>query len=111
MRFRDGVLCQFESGLDLPVREELELIGECGAIRLPDPWHGYSARIELLRDGTVEEIAVERVDAYGLELENLSAAVLGTEEPLLGRDDALLQARALEALFLSAERGEPVTLS
>jgi predicted dehydrogenase len=110
MRFRGGVLCQFESGLDLPVREELELVGESGAIRLPDPWHGFTARIELHRDGAVEEVAVEPADAYGLELENLSDAVLGTAEPLLGRDDALAQARSLEALFASAERGAPVTL-
>jgi predicted dehydrogenase len=110
MRFRDGVLCQFESGLDLPVRKELEIVGESASLRLPDPWHGRSPRIELHRDGVVEEIAVEQADSYGLELENLSDAVLGTAEPLLGREDALAQARTLEALFASAEQGEPVTL-
>ena len=35
----------------------------------------------------------------------MSAAIRGTAEPLLGRDDALGQARAIEALYRSAERG------
>jgi xylose dehydrogenase (NAD/NADP) len=110
MRFRGGVLGQFDSGLDLPRRRMLEVVGESASIRLPDPWHGYSARIELHRGGTVEEIAVEPADAYGLQLENLSDAVLDAAEPLLGRHDALQQARALEALFASADGGVPVAL-
>jgi xylose dehydrogenase (NAD/NADP) len=111
IRSRGGVLSQFESGLDLPVREELEVVGHEGSLRLPDPWHGFSPGIELHRAGAFEEIAVDPADSYGLELENLSAALLGEAEPLLGRDDALLQARALEALFAAAERGSPVELS
>jgi D-xylose 1-dehydrogenase (NADP+, D-xylono-1,5-lactone-forming) len=110
MRFRSGVLAQFESGLDLPVREELEIIGGEASLRLPDPWHGLSPLIELHRGEAVEEITVESADSYGLELENLSDAVLGEAQPLLGRDDALQQARTLQALLASAEQGAPVGL-
>jgi predicted dehydrogenase len=67
--------------------------------------------IELRReDGTTDRIEVEHVDSYRLELENLSAAIRGDAEPLLGRDDALGQARALEALHRSATTGEVVSL-
>jgi hypothetical protein len=39
----------------------------------------------------------------------MSAAIRGGSEPLLGRADALGQARAIEALYRSADRdGEPV---
>jgi hypothetical protein len=38
-------------------------------------------------------------------LENFSAAVRGEAEPLLGRVDALGQARTIEALYRSATRG------
>jgi predicted dehydrogenase len=110
MRFEGGIVCQFDSGLDLPVRKELEIVGDSASLRLPDPWHGRSPRIELHRDGTVEEIAVEPADSYGLELENLSDALLGRAEPLLGRRDALQQARTLEALFASAEQGVSLEL-
>ena len=58
--------------------------------------------IELRRDDGVERIELEPEDSYRLELENLSDAIRGEGELLLGRDDAMGQARALEALHESA---------
>jgi predicted dehydrogenase len=50
-------------------------------------------------------------DKYRLELENLARAIRGDEEPLLGRDDALGQARTIDALYRSADSGgTPVEL-
>ena len=66
--------------------------------------------IVLRREDGGEAIPVEPANSYRLELENMSAAIRGEAEPLLGRDDALGQARALEALYRSAEEGRPVTL-
>ena len=40
----------------------------------------------------------------------MSAAIRGRAEPLLGREDALGQARAIEALYRSADEGGPVSL-
>ena len=56
-------------------------------------------------------IEVDPADSYRLELENLSAAIRGREEPLLGRAEAIAQARVLEALWRSAGSGEPVPLA
>src|SRR5205085_1919277 len=53
---------------------------------------------------------LEREDSYRLELENVSDAIRGKAELLLGRDDALGQARALEALHESATTSAPVSL-
>jgi len=50
------------------------------------------------------------VDSYRLELENLSDAIRGESDLRLGREDALGQARALEALHTSATTGVPVKL-
>ena len=66
--------------------------------------------IELRRDGKVERIELEPVDSYRLELENVSDAIRGEAELLLARDDAMGQARALEALHESATSGKPVSL-
>ena len=66
--------------------------------------------IELRRDGDVERIELERADSYRLELENVSDAVRGEGQLLLGRDDALGQARTLQALHESATAGTPVSL-
>jgi predicted dehydrogenase len=111
MRFADGVLAQLSSGLDMLEVHELEVVGETAALFLDDPWHGWTApRIEVRRDESRAELRFEPVDPYQLELENLSDAILGEADPLLGREDAVAQAAALEALFASAERREPVAL-
>jgi D-xylose 1-dehydrogenase (NADP+, D-xylono-1,5-lactone-forming) len=110
MRFGDDVVGEFDCGLSLPSRDELEVMGSDGSLFLDDPWHAREPVIERRRDGEVERIEVERADSYGLELENLSDAIRGRGEPLLGRADAVGQARAIEALYRSAETGAVVAL-
>ena len=84
MRLPGDVLAQFDSGLVLPERDELEAIGEDGSLFLDDPWHSQRPVIELRTAGGMEEIAVERADSYRLQLENMSDAIRGEAEPLLG---------------------------
>jgi predicted dehydrogenase len=111
MLFPGGVVAQLSSGLDVPEIHELEVVGSAGSLFLSDPWHGWLApRIEVRTEEGSEEIRLEPTDPYLLELENLSDAILGETEPLLGRADAVGQAKALEALFASADGGEPVVL-
>jgi D-xylose 1-dehydrogenase (NADP+, D-xylono-1,5-lactone-forming) len=103
MQFPDGVTGTFECGLDVPFRDELEVTGSEGSIFLDDPWHCRTPVIEVRRDGSTERIEVERADSYQLELENMSDAIRGEAEPLLGRADAVGQARTIEQLYRSAE--------
>jgi predicted dehydrogenase len=110
MQFSGEVLGHFDSGLALASRDELEVVGADGALFLDDPWHCRVPVIELRRDGAVERIELEAVDSYMLEAENFSAAIRGKTEPLLGRRDALGQARAIEALYEAAGAGRAVTL-
>jgi predicted dehydrogenase len=56
------------------------------------------------------ETPIEFFDPYQLELEDVSAAIREHRAPLLGRADALGQARAIEALYRSADAGLPVRL-
>ena len=110
MRFPGDVFAQFDCGTALPERDELEAVGSDGSLFLDDPWHGNKPLIELRRDGGTERIEVEPADSYRLELENLSDAVRGTAQPLLGREDAVSQARALDALYRSAASGTVASL-
>jgi predicted dehydrogenase len=100
----------FDCGTAMPNRDELEAIGSEGSLFLDDPWHCYEPVIELRRDGKVERIELEPVDSYRLELENVSDAIRGEAELLLAREDAMGQARTLEALHESATSGKPVSL-
>jgi D-xylose 1-dehydrogenase (NADP+, D-xylono-1,5-lactone-forming) len=109
LRFPGDVLALFDCGTAMPERDELEAIGSEGSLFLDDPWHCNVPVIELRRDGRVERIELEPVDSYRLELENVSDAIRGEGELLLGRDDAVGQARVLEALHRSATSGTPVS--
>jgi D-xylose 1-dehydrogenase (NADP+, D-xylono-1,5-lactone-forming) len=110
MRFPGEVVGQFDCGFVLPVRDELEVVGEEGSLFLDDPWHARTPVIELRREGGIERIPLDPVDSYRLELENLGDAIAGRASPLLGREDALGQARTIEALYRSADTGAPVAL-
>jgi predicted dehydrogenase len=111
LRFPGDVLATFDCGTALPNRDELEVIGSEGSVFLDDPWHAREPVIELRRDGRAERIELEPVDSYRLELENVSAAAAGEAELLLGREDAMGQARSLKALHESAQTGAPVLLA
>ena len=112
MRFPGDVFALFDCGTSLPDRDELDVIGTEGSLFLDDPWHCRNAVIELRTEGSsvVERIELDPVDSYRLEVENLADAISGEAELLLGRDDAVAQARTLEALHRSAETGGNVTL-
>ena len=110
LRFPGDVLATFDCATALVERDELEAVGNEGSLFLDDPWHCLHPVIELRRDDGVERIELEYEDSYRLELENLSDAIRGEAELLLGREDALGQARALEALHRSASTGAAVSL-
>jgi predicted dehydrogenase len=110
LSFPGDVLALFDCGTTLPNRDELEAVGTEGSLFLDDPWHCRKPVIEVRRDDGVDRIELEPVDSYGLELENLSDAIRGEAEPLLGRDDAVAQARTIEALFRSSDTGAATAL-
>ena len=108
LQFPDDVLGLFDCGTAMTNRDELEAIGSEGSLFLDDPWHCREPVIEIRRGKEVERVELEPADSYGLELENLSDAIRGEAGLLLGRDDAVAQARVVEALFESARIDEPI---
>ena len=110
MRHQNDVLSHFDAGLALDSRDVLELVGDAGSILLEDPWHCRHPVIELRRGADSERIEIEKANSYRLEAENFSAAIRGEAAPLLGRDDAVGQARTIEALYRAAETGQAIAL-
>jgi D-xylose 1-dehydrogenase (NADP+, D-xylono-1,5-lactone-forming) len=106
LRFPDDVVAQFDASFALPQRQRLEAVGDEGTLVLEAPWRSdWGGRVVVNGD----PVDVPAADPYRLELENLAAAIAGEAEPLLGRDDALGQARVIEALYRAAESGEAVS--
>ena len=105
LRFEGDVLAVVDCGLDLPSRSELEVAGTEGRIVIADPWHCIQPRIVVERGYEREVVEVPPADSYRLELEDMAAAIRGERAPLLGRADAVGQARAIQALYRSAAEG------
>ena len=105
LRFAGGLAAELNSGFRSDHRG-LEAIGSEGTILVPDPWREGVGL--LVHDG--QEIRVEPTNAYRLELENMGAAIRGEAPPLLGRDDAIGQARTIAALYESADANAPVAV-
>jgi predicted dehydrogenase len=108
LRFPGDVLALFDCATCLPNRDELEVIGSDGSLFLDDPWHCLNPVIELRRDDGTQRIEVEAANPYQLELEDLGRAIRTGSTPLLGRDDAVAQARVISALRRSAADGRDV---
>ena len=98
----DDVVGHFDCGFVLPRRGELEIVGEDATLAVGDPVHAHEPGIELRGVDGIEHIAVERANSYRLELENFAGAVRGEAPLLLGREDAVGQARTIEALYGAA---------
>jgi len=109
LRFPGDVLAVIDCGLSYAAHDELEAIGEDGSVFLDDPWHGRDTVVEVRRPGeATERSEVPWASSYALEMEDLEAAARGERDPLLGRADALAQARTIAALYRSADEGRPV---
>ena len=109
LRFPGGVLGHFSCALDTAPSQGLEAVGSHGTLHLSHPFTADLEGVELRRGETLEEIGVEHADRYHVQLENFARAVSGVEPPLLGRDDAVAQARTLDALLRSAKTGLPAS--
>jgi xylose dehydrogenase (NAD/NADP) len=102
LRHAEDVVSHFDCSFVVPRRSELEVFGEEGSLSVATPFVIRSPGIELRRDGEIERIEVEEANSYRLELENVSDAIRGEAPLLLGREDAVGQARTVEALYRAA---------
>ena len=106
LRCADDVVGQFEASFRSPQRQSLEAVGEDGVLVVEAPWRlDWGGRVTLRRDGETEVVEVEGADSYTRELENLADAIESRAPALLGRADAVGQARVIDAWYRSAASG------
>ena len=111
LRCADDVVGQFEASFRSPQRQSLEAVGETGVLVVEAPWRlDWGGSVTLRRDGETEVVEVEGADSYTRELENLADAIEGGAPALLGRADAVGQARVIDALYRSAASGTRIAV-
>jgi D-xylose 1-dehydrogenase (NADP+, D-xylono-1,5-lactone-forming) len=103
LAFPGGVLGTFLASMALPQRQELVVLGSEGTLVVEAPWRAdWGGDVLVERGGEVERVPVPEANAYRLQLEDFAAAAAGERGPLLGREDAVAQARAIEDLYAAA---------
>jgi len=118
LRFPGDVVAQIETSFRAPRRQFLQVVGDDGVITVAAPFRvdwGGPLTVARRPAGSgiateVETIDVPAANSYRLQLENLADAIEGAAPQLLGREDALGQARAIEALYRSAAEGRQIDL-
>ena len=111
MRFAGDVVGQFDCSFALPSYQRLEVDGEEGTLVVESPWRtDWAGDVLLRREDEVERLDVPGGDSYRLELENFADAAEGKAPALLGREDALGQARTIDALYRSAAERRVIEL-
>jgi predicted dehydrogenase len=111
LRFADDVVAQIDCSFLTPRFQRLEAVGEEGSLVVQAPWRAdWGGDVLLERDGQASRVDVPEASSFVCELENFADAVAGVAPPLLGHDDALGQARTIDALYRAAESGACVSL-
>jgi D-xylose 1-dehydrogenase (NADP+, D-xylono-1,5-lactone-forming) len=111
MELGSGALAHFDCAINLPDRSHLEVVGSKGTLYVSDPWHCFEPGLTVVpQEKPSLRVPMPQADSYQLELEEFGRAVRGEAHHLLGRDDALRQARAVDALFRAAASGNRETV-
>ncbi|AGN01893.1 glucose-fructose oxidoreductase [Salinarchaeum sp. Harcht-Bsk1] len=114
LEYEDGVSGRVHCGFDTPnvERYRVETVdGWLEARRAFGPKPDESVSLTWSVDGREVTETFDPVDHYTLETEGFAEAIEAGEAPLVDREDSLGNARVLDALMASAERGEPVSPS
>lgn len=113
MDFENGIKAMFDCSFDMFERNELEIIGAKGAIKLPyayrpDKNGGIGEVIIQTSDSTkIEKIAG---DIYKAEVEHISAAIIEGKEPIYSGTESVKNMKILQACLESIETGKSVEI-
>ncbi len=112
LRFSDGVTAEIFCGLRANAGGFAEIFGEKGKLEIPNPWFGgETGSLVVHAEGETETLEFAGANNYILEVEHFSRAIAGGEELFLSPDDALANARVLDALLRSAREGREIEVS
>ena len=112
LRFPSGLVAHFESGFGAPDRERVEIVGSEATLLIAHPFlpepDGPPPRMIIRRGGEEETIAVDSIDDYRAEVDDLQAAILDGTPPRVSLEFTRGGIATLVALDRSARSGTAV---
>jgi predicted dehydrogenase len=111
MKFKNGIIAQFDSSFRSPLKAKIEICGTEGYIELPNPYKPYfNSKIIINREGFSNTINVTGEMLYLGEIEDIADAILKEKTPLISLEDSRDNTRTILAFIESAIKGKPVVL-
>jgi predicted dehydrogenase len=113
LEFPNGVLAQFECGIESYHRGRAEIAGENGMILLESPWFPgeETARFTVRHGDHEEEIIATGANSYHLEVEDFVRAYRTHQPPRWPAEDAVANMAVLDALYASARKGQAISVA
>jgi len=109
----NGVTAVFDCSFDAVSRNEYEVIGTKGTIKVPYAFRpDINAGMGLIIVETAGVTRQERIygDLYRLEVEHFSSAVLNNSVPAITADSTIRNMRVIDACYKASETGEAVAV-
>lgn len=113
LEYDDGSSARIASGLDTPKVQRYRVEGPNGWIEVEDAFDApleEPLELEYRIDGRHAVETFDPVDHYRLEVEHFARCVEEGVRPRTDADEAIANMRVIDALYESAERGEPTEL-
>ncbi|WP_318615872.1 Gfo/Idh/MocA family oxidoreductase [Sporosarcina sp. YIM B06819] len=114
LKLDNGLTAIFDCSFDMTARNEYEIIGTKGTIKVPFAFrpdvNGGIGSILVQGNGMSREEKVSG-DIYRLEVEHFSSAILNNTDPAITGQSTINNMRVLEACYQSIQTGQPVKLT
>jgi len=98
LKYPSGLIASLNSGFNAQKRICSEIVGEKGAVEIPDTFMGNAGSLVLTTGAERKEIPVAESDRYRLEVEDFAGAILSKRAPLFSLKETLRNAELMDRL-------------
>lgn len=113
LTFDNGVKAILDCSFDMAGRDEYEVVGTKGIIRVPYAFrpdvNGGIGQVIIRTDGVVREEKIPG-DIYRLEIELFSRAILEGIDPVYSEEETIRNMEIIDACYRSIQEGKPVKM-
>lgn len=113
LKFNNGVKAIIDCSFDMAGRDEYEVVGTKGIIRVPYAFrpdvNGGIGQVIISTDGVVREEKIPG-DIYRLEIELFSRAILEGIDPVYSGEETIRNMEVIDACYRSIQEGKPVKM-
>jgi predicted dehydrogenase len=98
LKYPSGLIASINSGFNAQKRIYSEIVGEKGALEIPETFMGNGGSLVLTVGTERKEIAVVESDRYRLEVEDFAEAILKKRAPLFSLKETVRNAELMDRL-------------